>query len=161
MSTLSRFSLATLAVIVSVAAADIVAAQTLGQQAAASLRRQVATDRLQRRGINVDLTSPSLHVPQHHYQTRRPYYGGGYGYPGYGYGYPVSGYGYGYTPYGDGYSPYGYGTRYLNGVAVYRFNPNGGGSFASRANPVDGRLPTPGSHFFGSPHRSQFIPRRP
>lgn len=155
----SRFGIVSFAVIIS----GMATAQTVGQQAAAALRRQAAEQSLQRRGINVDLRGPDIHLHQHHYQSRRPAYGYGYGYPRYGYGYGFAPFGYSPYAYGDapyGYSPYGYGTRYLSGLSVYHLG-SGGGSMASRSNPIDGRQPTPGSHFFGRPHASQFYPARP
>ena len=84
--------------------------------------------------------APSYYYPGGVVYPGTPQIPGAYGYGGYGYG--------GYGGYGGvGYVP----------IYRYRVRSGGGGSAAPRN---DGRAPTPGSHYFGSPHASQAFPRR-
>ncbi|MGB7325426.1 MAG: hypothetical protein WBD31_11200 [Rubripirellula sp.] len=83
------------------------------------------------------LGNPGFNIPPYQQSTYPPYgYGSGYG-NSYGYGYSNRyGYGgYGYPVYGSGFG-YGYGS-------------------ITRGTPPS---PTPGSHYFGNPHASQYIP---
>ncbi|TWU46208.1 hypothetical protein Poly51_56040 [Rubripirellula tenax] len=86
--------------------------------------------------------------------VRYPVYGSGYGngYP-IQYGYP-SQYGYSGPYYDQGY--YGYGS-YGYGVPIYGY---GYGGYYGRGSITRGTPPsaTPGSHYFGNPHASQYIP---
>ena len=126
------------------AAATTASAQTLGQSAAAAVREQAVENALADRGINVDLSRQRARgfYPQSNYYTRRPAYGYGYGRPYYG-GYypPVQNFGYGY---GYGYNP---------GLYIHQFRTPARGSTLR-----DGRQNTPGSHYFGPPHASQYLP---
>ena len=152
------------------------------------LRQNAVQAALAARGVNPATAAAAAQLSTGRYSSLRPRLGGTgqgvgfatapYGYPGYGYsGYGYSGYGYrysGYNPTGFGYGAPGFGVNYavpgvynrgfgLNpGLGYgYGYGPLNYTIFGSQSRRTSRRLATPGSHYFGNPHASQYFPPTP